>query len=79
MSKEPKNQLLKILKKPFELSTERYVMPKYDADNHMVDFGIVRVGRYKELYAQIVLQDFMGYLSRHALPNDFSKETVSFN
>ena len=72
MGKEQKNQLLKILKKPFELATERYITVNYDAGQHLVDFGITRIGRYKELYAQIVLQDFMSYLSRQALPNDFS-------
>lgn len=76
MRKEQKNQLLKILKKPFELATNRIVIPNYDAAHHRVDFGIVRVGRYKGLYAQTVLQDFMGYLSRQALPNDFSKMTT---
>ena len=76
MRKEQRNQLLKILKKPFELATERIVIPNYDAAHHLVDFGIMRVGRYKGLYAQIVLQDFMGYLSRQALPNDYSKMTI---
>lgn len=76
LGKDQRNQLLKILKKPFELATERIVIPNYDAAHHLVDFGIIRIGRYKELYAQIVLQDFMGYLSRQALPNDFSKITI---
>lgn len=76
MRKEQKHQLLKILKKPFELATERIVIPNYDENHHLVDFGIIRVGRYKGLYAQTVLQDFMGYLSRQALPNDFSKMTT---
>lgn len=76
IGKDQKNQLLKILKKPFELATERYITINYDAGQHLVDFGITRIGRYKELYAQIVLQDFMGYLSRQALPNDFSKKTT---
>ncbi len=45
----------------------------YDRNSGFIDFKIKRTKRYKEPYSQIVLHDFMNYLSRQALPNNFSK------
>ena len=44
----------------------------YNEENSTIDFKVRRIARYKEPFSQIVLNDFMNYLSRQALPNDFS-------
>lgn len=43
---------------------------KINPNGNIVDFGIHRKRRYKEFYAQLILQDFMAYLSRQAYPVD---------
>lgn len=73
LEKGEKQSLLKMLKKPFEMASEKLISPNYNSETGIVDFKIKRVERYKEPFAQIVLHDFMNYLSRQALPNDFSK------
>lgn len=73
LSREEKTFILKMLKKPFELASERLIKLDYTKDTGIVDFHVKRVGRYKEPFAHIVLHDFSNYLSRHALPNNFSK------
>lgn len=65
--------ILKMLKKPFELASENLVSADCNLDTGIINFNIKRVDRYKEPFSQIVLHDFMNYLSRQALPNDFSK------
>lgn len=74
LSREEKTFILKMLKKPFELASERLIKLDYTKDTGIVDFHVKRVGRYKEPFAHIVLHDFSNYLSRHALPNNFSKK-----
>lgn len=73
LEKGEKQSLLKMLKKPFEMASEKLITTSYNSDTGIIDFKIRRVGRYKEPFSQIVLHDFMNYLSRQALPNDFSK------
>lgn len=65
--------ILRMLKKPFELASENLVSADCNLDTGIINFNIKRVDRYKEPFSQIVLHDFMNYLSRQALPNDFSK------
>lgn len=69
--KESRPIILKLLKKPFEMSEERLLDPICSGND--INFKIKRVARYREPYAQIILQDFKDYQSRQALPNDFSK------
>lgn len=73
LSREEKTFILKMLKKPFELASEKLIKLDYTKETGVVNFHIKRVGRYKEPFAHIVLHDFSNYLSRHALPNNFSK------
>lgn len=68
-----KQLLLKMLKKPFEMASEKLITVDCNPDTGIINFKIKRIGRYKEPFSQIVLNDFMNYLSRQALPNDFSK------
>lgn len=68
-----KQSLLKMLKKPFEMASEKLITVDCNPDTGIINFNIKRIGRYKEPFSQIVLNDFMNYLSRQALPNDFSK------
>ena len=68
-----KQSLLKMLKKPFEMASEKLITVDCNPDTGIINFKIKRIGRYKEPFSQIVLNDFMNYLSRQALPNDFSK------
>ena len=68
-----KQSLLKMLKKPFEMASEKLITVDCNPDTGIINFKIKRIGRYKEPFSQIVLIDFMNYLSRQALPNDFSK------
>lgn len=72
LQKGDKLQLLKFLKKPFELGKENLIKADYNDQTGIVDFHIIRVRRYKSIYAQIILQDFTSYQSRFALPYDFS-------
>lgn len=74
LSREEKTFILKMLKKPFELASEKLIKLDYTKETGVVNFHIKRVGRYKEPFAHIVLHDFSNYLSRHALPNNFSKK-----
>ena len=73
IEKSEKLALLKMLKKPFEMASEGLISLDYNPDTGIINFKIRRIGRYKEPFSQIVLNDFMNYLSRQALPNDFSK------
>lgn len=73
IEKSEKLALLKMLKKPFEMASEGLISLDYNPDTGIINFKIKRIGRYKEPFSQIVLNDFMNYLSRQALPNDFSK------
>lgn len=73
LSREDKAYIMKILKRPFELSTEKFVSAEFDVDNNLLEFGLKRVGRYKDPYVQIILQNFMDYQSRQAFPHDFSR------
>lgn len=73
LNKGERQSLLKMLKKPFEMASERLISADYNIESSIIDFKIKRVGRYKEPFSQIILHDFMNYLSRQALPNDFSK------
>lgn len=68
-----KQSLLKMLKKPFEMASEKLITVDCNPETGIINFKIKRIGRYKEPFSQIVLNDFMNYLSRQALPNDFSK------
>ena len=63
-----KSQLLSLVQRPFKLSTDKFI--KINPNGNIVDFGIHRKRRYKEFYAQLILQDFMAYLSRQAYPVD---------
>ena len=63
-----KSQLLSLVQRPFKLSTDKFI--KINPNGNIVDFGIRRKRRYKEFYAQLILQDFMAYLSRQAYPVD---------
>lgn len=74
LSNEDRNSLLNMLKKPFEMASKQFISANYNIESSIVDFKIKRIGRYKEPFSQIILHDFMNYLSRQALPNDFSKE-----
>lgn len=65
---EAKSQLLSLVQRPFKLSTDKFI--KINPNGNIVDFGIRRKLRYKEFYAQLILQDFMAYLSRQAYPVD---------
>lgn len=73
IEKSEKLSLLKMLKKPFEMASEGLISLDYNPETGIINFKIKRIGRYKEPFSQIVLNDFMNYLSRQALPNDFSK------
>ena len=73
IEKSEKLALLKMLKKPFEMASEGLISLDYNPETGIINFKIRRIGRYKEPFSQIVLNDFMNYLSRQALPNDFSK------
>ena len=73
LEKGEKQSLLKMLKKPFEMATEKLITVDCNPDTGIINFKIKRIRRYKEPFSQIVLNDFMNYLSRQALPNDFSK------
>lgn len=73
LEKGEKLSLLKMLKRPFEMASEKLISANYNSDTGIIDFKIKRVKRYKEPFSQIVLHDFMNYLSRQALPNNFSK------
>lgn len=64
-----KEQLIKLVKKPHRICTDvGFIKAEQTGDS--IDFGIQRLGRYREIYAQIVLNSFMNYLSRQALPTD---------
>lgn len=70
--KESKNYL----KKVFEI----HLKWEPEIENKIVDFKITRINRYNEFHSQILLQKFMGYLSRPGLPNDISEmddETIN--
>lgn len=73
LEQSEKQSLLKMLKKPFEMASEKLITVDCNPDTGIINFKIKRIGRYKEPFSQIVLNDFMNYLSRQALPNDFSK------
>ena len=73
IEKSEKLSLLRMLKKPFEMASEGLISLDYNPETGIINFKIKRTGRYKEPFSQIVLNDFMNYLSRQALPNDFSK------
>lgn len=73
LEKGEKQSLLKMLKKPFEMATEKLITVDCNPDTGIINFKIKRIRRYKEPFSQIVLNDFMNFLSRQALPNDFSK------
>lgn len=73
LGRTERQSLLKMLKKPFEMASEKLISVTFDSDTNIIDFNIKRIGRYNEPFSQIVLHDFMSYLSRQALPNDFSK------
>ena len=66
--------LFKMLKRPFEMASDGLISVDCDSNTNIVNFNIKRIGRYKEPFSQIVLNDFMNYLSRQALPNDFSRK-----
>ena len=65
---QSKSQLLSLVQRPFKLSTDKFI--KITPNSEIIDFGIRRMRRYKEFYAQLVLQNFMAYLSRQAYPVD---------
>ncbi len=71
-NKSHKLQLQKLISKPFELGKEKLFSIECKKDTRIVDFHFKRVSRYRDSYAQLVLQDFMAYQSRQAFPNDFS-------
>ena len=75
LERETRQPILKMLKKPFEMASDNLISADYNPDTHILNFKIKRVARYKEPFSQIVLHDFMNYLSRQALPNDFSQTT----
>lgn len=64
--------ILEILKNPFEMFPKVLISIDCNEENSTIDFKVRRIARYKEPFSQIVLNDFMNYLSRQALPNDFS-------
>ena len=47
-------------------------LPTLRGDN-MVEFPITRVERYNELLSQVLYSKLMNYMSRIAVPNDFSE------
>ena len=73
LNQEDEELLLNLLKKALGITNIDLLNIEYDEATSIVDFHIKRVGRYKEPFAHIVLHDFSNYLSRHALPNNFSK------
>ena len=42
-------------------------------DDNVVEFQITRVERYNELLSQVLYSKLMNYMSRIAVPNDFSE------
>ena len=64
--------ILEMLKNPFEMYPTVLISIDCNEENSTIDFKVRRIARYKEPFSQIVLNDFMNYLSRQALPNDFS-------
>ena len=74
LNQEDEELLLNLLKKALGITNIDLLNIEYDEATSIVDFHIKRVGRYKEPFAHIVLHDFSNYLSRHALPNNFSKK-----
>ena len=69
ISHNEKQQLIKLVKRPYRICTDGSLI-KAEQTETIIDFGIRRLGRYREIYAQIVLNSFMNYLSRQALPTD---------
>ena len=74
LNQEDEELLLNLLKKALGITNIDLLNIEYDEATSIVDFHVKRVGRYKEPFAHIVLHDFSNYLSRHALPNNFSKK-----
>ena len=64
--------ILEMLKNPFEVCPKVLISIDCNEENNIIDFKVRRIARYKEPFSQVVLNDFMNYLSRQALPNDFS-------
>ena len=69
-TKEEKNAFAKFICKAFEMGDSQIAKkPKIEGDK--IIFKIKRVGRYSKYGAHILLQQFMGFLSRPDFPGDF--------
>lgn len=66
LNKQDKTCMVKDFCRPYELGDSHHIKkPKISSQNPSeIDFGIIRVRRYRDPYARDLLQLFMNYLSR---------------
>lgn len=72
-TKEDKNAFARFFCKAFEMG-DAQIAKKPEIEGDRILFKIKRVGRYSDYGAHILLQQFMGFLSRPDFPGDFVRE-----
>ena len=68
LSEEDKRMMSKDYCRPYEIGDSKVIKKPTLQHGSIIDFGITRVGRYKDPYATVLLQLFMDYFSRPAYP-----------
>lgn len=72
LEKEQKPAILKFFCRAYEMGDEK-VMKKPTISENQIRLDVQRVGRYNNYGAHVLLQQFMGYMSRPEFPGDLGR------